>query len=88
MLLRRMGHGDLTAHGFRATFKTWASDRSSFHNEIVEASLAHVIGGKVEQAYMRGDLFEKRRRLMAQWAAFATTAPVHQAENVTPLRKT
>jgi integrase len=88
MLLRRMGHGNLTAHGFRATFKTWASDRSSFHNEIVEASLAHVIGGKVEQAYMRGDLFEKRRRLMAQWAAFATTAPVHQAENVTPLRKT
>jgi integrase len=52
MLLRRMGRGDLTAHGFRATFKTWASDRTSFQNEIVEASLAHVIGGKVEQAYL------------------------------------
>jgi integrase len=87
MLLRRMGRGDLTAHGFRATFKTWASECSSFQNEIVEASLAHVIGGKVEQAYRRGDLFEKRRRLMQQWAAFATTAPASQAENVTLLRK-
>jgi len=88
MLLRRMGRGDLTAHGFRATFKTWASERSSFQNEIVEASLAHIIGGKVEQAYMRGDLFEKRRRLMQQWATFAITLPAHQAENVAPLRKT
>ena len=67
MLLRRMGRGDLTAHGFRATFKTWASERTSFQNEIVEAALAHVIGGKVEQAYRRGDMFEKRRRLMQQW---------------------
>jgi integrase len=70
MLLRRMGRGDLTAHGFRATFKTWASERTSFQNEIVEASLAHVIGGKVEQAYLRGDLFEKRRGLMDAWASF------------------
>jgi integrase len=70
MLLRRMGKGDLTAHGFRATFKTWASERTSFQNEIVEASLAHTIGGKVEQAYMRGDLFEKRRRLIEAWAVY------------------
>lgn len=70
MLLRRMGRGDLTAHGFRATFKTWASERTSFQNEIVEASLAHVIGDKVEQAYRRGDLFEKRHRLMHAWAKF------------------
>jgi len=87
MLLRRMGRGDLTAHGFRATFKTWASERTSFQNEIVEASLAHVIGGKVEQAYRRGDMFEKRRRLMQQWAMFATTAPTQERQgNVTPLR--
>jgi integrase len=78
MLLRRMGHGALTAHGFRATFKTWASDRTAAQNEIVEASLAHVIGGKVEQAYQRGDLFEKRRRLMQQWATFCTTPPTNQ----------
>jgi integrase len=87
MLLRRMGRGDLTAHGFRATFKTWASERTSFQNEIVEASLAHVIGGKVEQAYRRGDLFDKRRRLMQQWAAFCTTAPAREVDNVTPLRR-
>ncbi len=87
MLLRRIGHGDLTAHGFRATFKTWASERTSFQNEIVEASLAHVIGGKVEQAYMRGDLFEKRSRLMQQWATYCTTAPAQMPQgNVTALR--
>jgi integrase len=84
-LLRRMGLNDLTVHGFRATFKTWASERTSFHNEIVEAVLAHVIGGKVEQAYQRGDLFEKRRRLLQQWAAFCTAAPEQQG-GVTPLR--
>ena len=88
MLLRRMGRGDLTAHGFRATFKTWASERTSFQNEIVEASLAHVIGGKVEQAYRRGDLFDKRHRLMQQWATFCTTAPVQEApSNVMPLHR-
>jgi integrase len=88
MLLRRMDRSDLTAHGFRATFKTWASERSNFQNEIVEASLAHTIGGKVEQAYMRGDLFEKRRRLIQQWASFATTAPAQDVQaNVTPLKR-
>lgn len=87
MMLRRMGRDELTAHGFRATFKTWASERTSFQNEIIEASLAHATGNKVEQAYMRGDLFEKRRRLIAQWAAFATTAPAQPTQgNVTASR--
>jgi integrase len=87
MLLRRMGRGDLTAHGFRATFKTWASERTSFQNEIAEAVLAHVIGDKVEQAYRRGDLFDKRRRLMQQWATFCTTAPASGAQNkIVPMR--
>jgi integrase len=84
MLLRRMGHGDLTAHGFRATFKTWASERTSFQNEVVEAALAHVIGGKVEQAYRRGDLFDKRRKLMEAWATYCA-AP--KAEKVVPFRR-
>jgi hypothetical protein len=75
MLLRRMELDDLTVHGFRATFKTWARERTSFQNEIVEAALAHVVGDKVEQAYRRGDLFEKRRRLMQQWATFCASAP-------------
>jgi integrase len=86
MLLRRMGLDDLTVHGFRATFKTWASERTSFQNEIVEASLAHIVGGKVEQAYMRGDLFEKRRRLMQQWATFCMSAPITDAQKTVPLR--
>jgi integrase len=84
MLLRRMGRGDLTAHGFRATFKTWASERTSFQNEIVEASLAHAIGGKVEQAYQRGDLFDKRRRLMQRWATFCTPAPIEEQQEKRP----
>jgi integrase len=88
MLMRRMQRGNLTAHGFRATFKTWASERTSFQNEIIEAALAHLTGGKVEQAYMRGDLFEKRSRLMAQWATFATTAPAQvRQSSVTPIRQ-
>jgi integrase len=89
MLLRRMKRDDVTAHGFRATFKTWASERTSVQNEIVEAALAHVVGSKVEQAYRRGDLFEKRRRLMQQWATFCTTAPAQAiASNVAPIRQT
>jgi integrase len=79
MLLRRMERDDLTAHGFRATFKTWASDRTSFQNEIVEAALAHVVGSKVEQAYQRGDMFEKRRRLMQQWAVYCDMRTQQQA---------
>jgi integrase len=88
MLLRRMKRDDLTAHGFRATFKTWASERTGVQNEVAEAALAHIVGSKVEQAYQRGDMFEKRRRLMQQWATFCTTAPTKErASNVTPIRQ-
>ncbi len=54
MLLRRMGR-DVTVHGFRSTFKDWASERTNFPNEVSEAALAHVVGDKVEAAYRRGD---------------------------------
>jgi integrase len=87
MLLRRMDRGDLTAHGFRATFKTWASERTGFQNEIVEAALAHVVGNKVEQAYQRGDMFEKRRRLMQQWATFCTAPAQEPQNNIAALRQ-
>jgi integrase len=71
MLRRRMGRGrDVTIHGFRATFKTWATERTSFPREVIEAALAHATGDKVEQAYLRGDGIEKRRRLMAAWSEF------------------
>jgi integrase len=88
MLLRRMERGDLTAHGFRATFKTWASERTAFQNEIIEAALAHVVGSKVEQAYQRGDMFEKRRRLMDAWARYCAKAPPAKENNVVGFRST
>jgi len=67
-LLRRMGRGDLTSHGFRSSFRDWAAERTSYSREVAEAALAHAVGDKVEAAYRRGDLFEKRRRLMNEWA--------------------
>jgi integrase len=76
MLLRRMGRDDLTAHGFRSTFRDWAAERTNFPGEVVEMALAHAVGSKVEAAYRRGDLFEKRRRLMDDWTGFCATAPI------------
>jgi integrase len=70
MLMRRMNRGDLTTHGFRSTFRDWAAEFTDFPNEVVEMALAHLVGNKVEAAYRRGDLFEKRRRLMSAWAAY------------------
>jgi integrase len=87
MLLRRMGRGDLTAHGFRSTFRTWAAERTNFPREVIEAALAHTVGNKVEAAYQRGDVFEKRRRLMDAWASYCATAPAQKSQsNVTALR--
>jgi integrase len=81
--LRRMGRDDLTVHGFRATFKTWASECTNFPREVVEAALAHILGDKVEAAYQRGDLFEKRRRLMDAWAQYCAKRTVSSASIVT-----
>ena len=71
-LLARMGRDDLTVHGFRSTFRDWASERTHFPSEVMEMALAHTIESKTEAAYRRGDLFEKRRRLMDAWAEFCT----------------
>jgi integrase len=57
-------------HGFRSTFRDWASERTNYPRDVAEMALAHAIGDRVEAAYRRGDLFEKRRRLMADWAIF------------------
>jgi integrase len=70
MVLRRMKRGDLTVHGFRSTFRDWCSEATGHGGEVAEAALAHAVGDKVEAAYRRGDLFEKRRRLMEDWATF------------------
>ena len=75
MVLRRMGHADLTTHGFRSTFRDWAAERSDFPAEVAEMALAHVVGDKVEAAYRRGDLFEKRRQIMEAWNHFCSGAP-------------
>jgi integrase len=69
VLLRRMERTDLTVHGFRSSFRDWASETTHFPSEVVEMALAHAIESKVEAAYRRGDLFEKRRELMNSWAA-------------------
>ena len=70
MLLGRMNRGDITAHGFRSTFRDWAAEQTNFQNEVVEMALAHAIESKTEAAYRRSDLFEKRRGLMLAWAEF------------------
>ena len=70
MVLARMNRGDITAHGFRSTFRDWAAERTNYQNEVVEMALAHAVESKTEAAYRRTDLFEKRRRLMDAWAAF------------------
>lgn len=76
MLLRRMGRGDLTAHGFRSTFRDWVAERTAFPSEVAEMALAHTVADRVEAAYRRGDLFEKRRQLAAAWADFCNADPV------------
>jgi integrase len=70
VVLRRMQQEGVTVHGFRSTFRDWAAETTNHQREVVEAALAHTIDSKVEAAYRRGDLFEKRRRLMNDWAAF------------------
>jgi integrase len=75
MTLRRMERGELTVHGFRSTFRDWAAERTGFPSEVAEMALAHTISDKVEAAYRRGDLFQKRRQLMDAWARFCTAPP-------------
>lgn len=83
-LLRRMERSDLTAHGFRSTFRDWAAELTNYPREIAEAALAHRIPDPTERAYRRGDLFAKRARLMAEWARYCDTMP--KVATVTPIR--
>lgn len=68
--LKRMKRGDLTTHGFRSTFRDWAAEMTDYPSEVVEMALAHVVSNKVEAAYRRGDLFQKRKGLMSDWTAY------------------
>ena len=68
-LLREMRPG-MTVHGFRSSFRDWVAEMTSFPRELAEVALAHIVGNAVERAYQRGDLFEKRRKLMEAWTDF------------------
>jgi integrase len=81
-VLKRMERSDITTHGFRSTFRDWASECTDTPNEVVEMALAHTIGNAVEAAYRRGDLFEKRRKLMGDWAEFCGTAAIGKVLNL------
>jgi integrase len=72
-VLRRMGVS-ATAHGFRSTFRDWVSECTEHSGEVAEMALSHVIGDKVEAAYRRGDLLEKRVALMTDWASFLSSS--------------
>jgi integrase len=76
MVLRRMKIENATVHGFRSSFRDWAAECTNCPNEVCEAALAHVIENKAEAAYRRGDLFEKRRKLMDVWGDYCTTPKV------------
>jgi integrase len=74
-VLQRLGHTDITVHGFRSTFRDWAAEKTNTPNIVAEAALAHVVGNKAEAAYRRGDLFAKRVRLMDNWAKYTHSQP-------------
>lgn len=84
MLLKRM-KVNTTTHGFRSSLRDWASERTNFPHEVCEMTLSHTISNKVEAAYRRGDLFEKRRKLMEAWADFCND-PAKAGGNVRSIR--
>jgi integrase len=90
-VLRRMGRGTLTVHGFRSSFRDWAAERTNFPREVIEMALAHVIENKAEAAYFRSDLWVKRAKLMEAWSNYCarpeltTGADVPLLRNVLPI---
>ena len=84
MLLRRMKIG-VTVHGFRSGFRDWSAECTGYAHEVAEMALAHAIESKVERAYRRGDLFDKRRRLMDDWAIHCELG-TGSSGNVIPMR--
>jgi integrase len=83
-VLRRMGRA-MTAHGFRSSFRDWAAERTGFPAEVAEMALAHVVGDKVEAAYRRGAMLDKRRQLAEAWARYCNSPP--STGTVLPLRR-
>ena len=75
-----------TLHGWRALFKTWATERTGFPREAIEMSLAHAVGDAVEQAYQRGDMLAKREKLMEAWGEFLAKPMVVRGDNIRAIR--
>jgi len=86
-VLKRMGRADLTAHGFRSTFRDWAGDVTSYPRELAELCLAHRVGDQTEQAYRRGDGLKKRLRFMSDWAKYCGTVVPSVTDNVVAIRR-
>jgi integrase len=82
-LLGRMGHGDITAHGFRSSFRDWAAECTNFSREVAEQALAHAIESAVEKAYRRGSLIQKRRQLAEAWAKYCSSPPIEKTDDKT-----
>jgi integrase len=80
-VLKRMGRGDITTHGFRSTFRDWAAEQTNFPREVAELALAHAVGDETERAYRRGDLLQKRHALAEAWARYCTSPPAASAES-------
>jgi integrase len=83
-LLRGMCPGH-TVHGFRSTFMDWSHETTTFPKVVIDMALAHTVGDRVEAAYRRGDLFEKRRKLMTEWARYCSTQPMPVTDKVVAL---
>ena len=77
---------DVTIHGFRSSFKTWATEQTSYPDSLIEFCLAHAVGNETERAYQRSDMVEKRRQLMEQWSAFVSTPRKIGVKEATPIR--
>jgi len=84
-ILKQIGRPDVTVHGFRSTFRDWVAEQTAYPRELAEMALAHTIESKVEGAYRRGDLLEKRRQLMQAWAEYCSAPFV--GGKVLPLRR-
>jgi integrase len=84
-LLKRMKRSDFTVHGFRSTFRDWAAEQTAYPHEVCEMALAHAVGNKVEAAYLRGELLQKRQLLADDWAKYCEQ--ITKAGKVTPIRK-
>jgi integrase len=83
-VMRRMGRTEVP-HGFRSTFRDWAAERTAYPSELAEMALAHTISGKVEAAYRRGDMLERRRQMMMDWARFCDV-PAARSPSIVSIR--